>query len=366
MPFFSGSAFSGFNSKKEDNFYRVYGELFRKLDKEEELEEEVGEDHFALPDFGDADSNAEEVFRFYNEWQHFSTLKIFTYADKYNPNTAPNRRIKRLIDNENKKERLAERKEFNDTIVKLLEFLQKRDQRYQKFKMAEQREKEAKRLKEEEEREKKRLEDQERLRKFREEIAQKYAREEEEALANGDFEEVTIEEYNCQVCKKLFKNEKQMQNHTQSKKHKDNYAKFKEALLLDGNTEELVKLEEEKKREEEEAEQQKQREEKIKEIESQKKKKTHKAPQKDEEDEEEETKEGSRPVQKEIPEEDEYVSKNKLKKLSKQPVKKPAKAAQSSGTTLKDQYNKLDKSQQDELLDIIKAKESKKAAPEQQ
>ena len=48
-----------------------------------------------------------------------------------------------------------------------------------------------------------------------------------------------------------------MQNHTQSKKHKDNYAKFKEALLLDGNTEELVKLEEEKKREEEEAEQQK-------------------------------------------------------------------------------------------------------------
>ena len=46
------------------------------------------------------------------------------------------------------------------------------------------------------------------MRKYREEIAQRYAQEEEEALANGDFEEVTVEEFRCEVCKKTFKNEK--------------------------------------------------------------------------------------------------------------------------------------------------------------
>ena len=130
MPYFSNSCYSGFDSRKENNYYRVYSELFRKLDKEEELEEEVGVDHECLPDFGDADSTAEQVFRFYTQWQHFSTGKIFSYADKYNPNTAPNRRIKRLIEVENKKERLVERKEFNDTIIKLIEYVQKRDIRY--------------------------------------------------------------------------------------------------------------------------------------------------------------------------------------------------------------------------------------------
>lgn len=55
--------------------------------------------------FGDQDSTAEEVFKFYTHWQYFSTLKKFSYADKYNPNQAPNRRVKRIIETENKKER---------------------------------------------------------------------------------------------------------------------------------------------------------------------------------------------------------------------------------------------------------------------
>jgi DnaJ homolog subfamily A member 5 len=130
MPYFSMSCYSGFDSKKDDNFYRVYATLFRTLDKEEEMEENVGDEHDFLPDFGDADSTAEEVFKFYSQWKFFSTLKKFSYADKYNPNTAPNRRIKRLIETENKKERQQERKEFNDTVLKLIDTIQKRDPRY--------------------------------------------------------------------------------------------------------------------------------------------------------------------------------------------------------------------------------------------
>ena len=38
----------------------------------------------------------------------------------------------------------------------------------------------------------------------------------------------------------------------QSKKHKDNYAKFKETVELDDETEDLIKKEEERKKKEEE------------------------------------------------------------------------------------------------------------------
>lgn len=64
-----------------------------------------------------------------------------------------------------------------------------------------------------------------------------------------------MEEYHCGVCKKTFKNEKQLQNHLQSKKHKDNYAKFRETVELDEGTEELLRQEEERKKAELEAEQ---------------------------------------------------------------------------------------------------------------
>lgn len=46
MQYFSNTCHSGFDKRKEDNFYRVYGDLFRQLDKEEEMEENVGEEHY--------------------------------------------------------------------------------------------------------------------------------------------------------------------------------------------------------------------------------------------------------------------------------------------------------------------------------
>ena len=74
--------------------------------------------------------------------------------------------------------------------------------------------------------------------------------EEDKALAEGNFEEVVVEEFECKVCKKKFKNEKQLHNHLQSKKHKDNYAKFKVYMELDEETEKK-NLEIQKQKEEE-------------------------------------------------------------------------------------------------------------------
>jgi hypothetical protein len=72
--FFSAGAYDGFDAQNSKNFFKVYGDLFRELDKEEELEEMEGTNH-EVPLFGNVMSAKEEVFAFYEYWQHFSTLK---------------------------------------------------------------------------------------------------------------------------------------------------------------------------------------------------------------------------------------------------------------------------------------------------
>ena len=49
--------------------------------------------------------------------------------------TIQTKQVKRIIENENKKERNKEKKEFNDLVNQLIEYVKKRDPRYQKFKM---------------------------------------------------------------------------------------------------------------------------------------------------------------------------------------------------------------------------------------
>lgn len=63
-----------FEIGKPKNFYKVYGDLFEGLDKEEEEEEKVGEEHKSYR-FGDPGTMIEDVLAFYKHWSSFSTLK---------------------------------------------------------------------------------------------------------------------------------------------------------------------------------------------------------------------------------------------------------------------------------------------------
>jgi len=51
--------------------------------------------------FGDSMATKDEVYAFYKYWENFTTIKQFAYVDPYDPRQAPNRRIKRLIENDN-------------------------------------------------------------------------------------------------------------------------------------------------------------------------------------------------------------------------------------------------------------------------
>lgn len=261
-PFFKDSCHGGFDTSKDNNFWKVYGQLFRQLDTEEELEETVNSKHFIPPTFGTPTSSAFEVFAFYEHWQFFSSKKQFAYADVYNPNDAPNRQVKRLIEQENKRERNQERIRFNNCVRELVQLLQDKDPRYKRFDRERRQEKEAKRAKLEGERLAKKEAQSQLLKEYREERAKQIAKAEEEAIERGEVEEVLIEEYVCEICKKSFKKEGQMDNHLKSKKHKEAAAKFREKYQLDDDTEELMKRQnEEIKQSEEEKEEEKRREE---------------------------------------------------------------------------------------------------------
>ena len=53
-------------------------------------------------------------------------------------------------------------------------------------------------------------------------------------------EEVLVEEFRCEICKKTFKKEGQLDNHLKSKKHLDAEKKFKQMYQLDEETEILA------------------------------------------------------------------------------------------------------------------------------
>ena len=61
--------YKGFDqSKNGDDFFSVFAGLFKKLDKEEEMEEDAKTVHREAAPFGDIDSSRDLVMRFYQEW----------------------------------------------------------------------------------------------------------------------------------------------------------------------------------------------------------------------------------------------------------------------------------------------------------
>jgi len=245
MPYFTSNAFRGFGDDP-GGFYQTYETLFAALDKQEQAASlAAGKDHFkASPAFGASDAPWTQVKSFYQHWGLFATMKTFAWADEYNLAEAQNRKVRRLMDEENKKLRRGEAREFNDTVRQLIAFVRKRDKRFIAH-SAEQAKLEKARAAAAE---RKRLA----AKKAKAEAASAYveadwaqaeapewlAREiekEEEAKAR---KEARKQDLYCPVCKKKFKSQKQWENHEQSKQHKAAVQRLKEQMMED---EEVVK-----------------------------------------------------------------------------------------------------------------------------
>ncbi|KAF0485589.1 DnaJ-domain-containing protein [Gigaspora margarita] len=147
MKYFNVGCFNGFDDNTK-GFYTVYRSIFEQLATEEEeiytRDQYDDSDFFPYPSFGDSTTSPEKddpkygnlIKFFYQSWMNFSTRKKFAWFDKYRLSEAPDRRAKKLMEAENEKSRNSARKEYNETVRSLVEFVQKRDPRYKAYKMA--------------------------------------------------------------------------------------------------------------------------------------------------------------------------------------------------------------------------------------
>ncbi|TKY55033.1 DnaJ-like subfamily C member 21 [Spatholobus suberectus] len=229
--FFSNTVYSGYSDAGR-GFYKVYSDVFDKIHASEiNFARKLGLGVDAVkqaPVMGNLDSPYAQVTAFYSYWLGFSTVMDFCWVDEYDAMAGPNRKSRRLMEEENNKVRRKARREYNDTVRRLGDFVKKRDKRV--IDMRVKRSVEMERKKEEERERKKRLE------KERKERAMAYEEPEWARIEEEEEEEEWVEEkknekeFYCVLCGKKFKSEKQWKNHEQSKKHKERVAEFRDSI----------------------------------------------------------------------------------------------------------------------------------------
>lgn len=244
MKYFSASVYCGYGDD-EQGFYAVYANAFRIITEEDK--EFADDKDLEVPEFGTSTSDYEEVVQpFYAYWQSYSTLKSYVWLEKYNIREAPNRRVQRLMEKDNKKIRDAAKKERNEEVRALVKFVRKRDKRVKAYLEI---------LKEKDE-ERKRITEQKRVEALREreKMFEEYKEEtwaslsglEEDLvqmnvhldsefgrdndITDSQSDEEKVEHYYCVACDKAFKTEKALVNHEKSRKHKEKVAAIKREM----------------------------------------------------------------------------------------------------------------------------------------
>lgn len=254
-PYFTASCYKGYGDG-DKGFYTVYKEVFVKIAVEEM---EFSEDELDIPDFGKSTSSYyNTVHDFYAFWQSFSTKKTYSWLKAFDINMAPNRRVLRLIEKENKRVRDKAKKEYNDTVRNLVEFVRKKDKRVQNQALVMKLEKADNALKLKEKRRQQMIDRKKEMAACQENEWSKFSNFEKELKdieasvakefgdedssydekSDVDSEDEYYEESShlfCIACNKLFKTEKAFQNHENSKKHKENVAVLKEQMLAEEN-----------------------------------------------------------------------------------------------------------------------------------
>ena len=214
--YFSSSSYKNTYDDTPGAFYRVYKDLFLDLANKEDDD---------LPEFGNSKSDWEYVQMFYSHWSSFSTTRGFENFDKWNLRDGETRQVRRAMEAENKKARGAAKKEFSETVRKLIDFVKKRDPRVSNFReqklLADQAAKEkleiSKKQQAEEKQRQRELAREDELRRW-EEIDRMKQQNDDLEISDGKKSSEIVE---CVVCDKTFKSEKSFASHENSKKHRE-------------------------------------------------------------------------------------------------------------------------------------------------
>ncbi|KAI9773436.1 MAG: hypothetical protein M1840_007652 [Geoglossum simile] len=216
--------FTKFNARMDYSdspigFFSVLRGTFDTLEREEVAAcEWEGLDPVEYPSFGNAKDSYEDVVRpFYAVWCGFSTRKTFSWKDVFRYSEAPDRRVRRMMEKENKRLRDEGIREFNDAVRSLVAFVRKRDPRYIPNTQTEAERQQTLRDAAAAQAIRSRAANQAGLGDYVEaEWSRSRELEEEEGDSDREIEE---EEFECVACSKIFKSERQFETHEKSKKH---------------------------------------------------------------------------------------------------------------------------------------------------
>ncbi|GAB1211087.1 hypothetical protein ATERTT37_000199 [Aspergillus terreus] len=215
--------FSKFSPRMEfddspDGFYGGLRETFSRIALEEKTAchwENL--EYTEYPTFGRRDDSFADVVRpFYAVWGGFSTKKSFAWKDAYRYSDAPDRRVRRLMEKENKRLREEGIREFNEAVRSLVAFVKKRDPRFKANAQNERQRQETLRQTAAAQAARSRAENQARL---RDHVVQDWAKSEAPDEDQSDLSEEETEYFDCVVCRKGFKSRNQFEAHERSKKH---------------------------------------------------------------------------------------------------------------------------------------------------
>lgn len=114
-------------------FFGGLNDFFQTLAKEEDIACQWEDlESIDYPGFGHKDDDYEDIVKpFYAMWNGFATRKSYIWKDQYRLSDAPDRRIRRLMEKENKKLRDEAIQEYNNAVRSLVAFVRKRDPRVQ-------------------------------------------------------------------------------------------------------------------------------------------------------------------------------------------------------------------------------------------
>ncbi|PNY29589.1 DnaJ subfamily C member 21 [Tolypocladium capitatum] len=218
-------------------FFGIARETFEHLALEEEAAAEF-EDRGCpdYPTFGSSSSSYDAVVKlFYAAWAGFSTNKSFSWKDKYRLSDAPDRRVRRLMDKENKKSRDDAAREFNDAVRFLVSFVRKRDPRYLPNNQTEAERQKSLRDAAAAQAARSRAANQEKMASYHvpDWAGSRDHDTREHAFSEPD-EESEIELLECVVCNKTFKSVKQLEAHERSKKHVKTIQQLRRQMRKEG------------------------------------------------------------------------------------------------------------------------------------
>ncbi|CAL9733093.1 negative regulator of PDR1-mediated fluconazole resistance Jjj1p [Monosporozyma unispora] len=282
LMFFNGSLYTKLDNSPA-GMYQIIGKIFAKLAMDEvywlkrlnmedkdkykddifekeinsvgyvnAVEDRLDEDKYLYPTFGHTKTDYQYLKHFYKRWSNFNTSKNFSWKDEYMYSSSYDRRSKREIKKRNDKSRTNAKNEYIKTVKRFVTFIKKLDKR---MKQGASKEEEARKLKEQQRKDELKRQRQQSRQELHngaanielqswqtndnvnwDELEKTYdeqydkkedMEDDESSVSKSTKPEIVLNEdeiliFECYICNKTFKSERQLENHNKTKLHRKN------------------------------------------------------------------------------------------------------------------------------------------------